>query len=110
MIKTIKSFMRVLFYLLINASISISLDSFPENIQSNDGWKIFGDAKITTPFSVEFSMHNVSTKSGNAIYNSYDLSKGNGFEIRFKLSIKKESIFPRKKMEFRVLQLYFPKN
>ena len=97
MIKTIKSFMCVLFYLLINASISISLDTFPENIQPNDGWKIFGDARITTPFSVEFSMHNVSTKSGNAIYNTYDLSKGNGFEISFKLSIKKESIFPRKK-------------
>ena len=101
--------MPVLFYLLINASISISFDPFPENIQSKNGWKIFGDAKITTPFSVEFSMHNVSTKSGNAIYKSYDLSKGNGLEISFKLSIKKESIFPRKKNSIQCFAVIFSK-
>ncbi len=53
---------------------------------------VFGDAKITTPFSIVFPLYNVSPKSGKAIYNSFDLSKGNGLEISFKPSIKKESM------------------
>ena len=72
---------------------------------------VFGDAKITTPFSIVFPLYNVSPKSGKAIYNSFDLSKGNGLEISFKPSIKKESMNTiEKKMAFKALLLYYLKN
>ena len=92
MIRKIKRFMLIIFCLLINAAVESQLDSFGENIHSNDGWMVFGDPKITTPFSVVFPIYNVSPKSGKAIYKSYDLSKGNGLEISFKPSIQKESM------------------
>ena len=92
MIRKIKRFMLIIFDLLINVAIASQLVSFRENIHSNDGWMVFGDAKIATPFSIVFPLYKVSPKSGKVIYNSFDLSKGNGLEISFKPSIKKESM------------------
>lgn len=107
MIKKIKSFMPLTFFLLINAAHAIHLDYFGDNIK--DGWKVIEYSKSIAPFYVEFSMNHVSPKLKNAIYNSYELSKGNGLEISFKPSIKKESVFSRKKNGIQSLAIIFSK-
>ena len=86
------SFIFIIFCLLINAAIAFQLDFFGENTHSNDGWTVFGDSKITTCFSVISPVYDVLQKPGDAICNSYDLSKGKGLEISFKHLIKKESM------------------
>ena len=109
MTKKIKSFMLAIFCLLINAALAFNIDSFGDNIHSNDGWKVFGDTKIITPFTIVFPSHDVSPKLGNTIYNSYDVSKGNGLEISFKPSIKKGSMPSRKKNGIKSFD-FFSKN